>query len=245
MGKFEDLTGQKFGRLLVVNRAPNKNGRTCWNCLCDCGNEVAVISKSLKDGNTKSCGCLHRELASKQFSKDISNQVFGYLTALEPTEERKHGSVVWKCLCKCGNIHYVTTELLLAGRVKSCGCLHSIGNATIKALLQENQIPYVAEFPIRINNKNYYFDFAIIQNNSPLCFIEYDGILHFKQDTHHGWNNEENWKKTQQNDIIKNNYCKDNNIPLLRIPYYNFNLITINYIQEEILKLCTMDILQL
>ena len=65
MGKFEDLTGQKFGRLLVVDRAPNKNGRTCWNCICDCGTSVAVISKSLKDGNTKSCGCLHRELVSK------------------------------------------------------------------------------------------------------------------------------------------------------------------------------------
>ena len=71
-----------------------------------------------------------------------------------------------------------------------------MGNAKIKSILQTNQIPYIAEFPIRINNTNYYFDFAIIQNSKPVCFIEYDGILHFEQDTHHGWNNEENWKRT-------------------------------------------------
>ena len=40
MPKFIDLTGQKFGRLTVIDRAPNKNSRTAWNCLCDCGNRV-------------------------------------------------------------------------------------------------------------------------------------------------------------------------------------------------------------
>lgn len=62
MGKFIDLTGQRFGRLSVISRAENdKNGNVRWLCLCDCGNEVIVSTKSLKNGHTKSCGCLHAE----------------------------------------------------------------------------------------------------------------------------------------------------------------------------------------
>lgn len=55
--------------------------------------------------------------------KDITGQKFGRLTALEPTNERYHGSVVWKCQCKCGGEYLGPTLSLLSGRVKSCGCL--------------------------------------------------------------------------------------------------------------------------
>ena len=59
MGKFQDLRGQKFGRLLVLERAENdKNGRPAWRCACDCGNELVVRGGSLRSGNTQSCGCL-------------------------------------------------------------------------------------------------------------------------------------------------------------------------------------------
>lgn len=229
-----DLTGQKFGRLTVINRGPNKNNRTAWICKCDCGNEILVIGKSLKSGNTQSCGCLHKELVSKQFSKNIANKRFGNLVAKEPTKERKHGSVVWKCECDCGNIHYATTELLIGGNVQSCGCIHSRGNSKIKKILQENNITFISEYPIRIMNKNYYYDFAIMKNNELYCFIEYDGILHFQQNDYHGWNNKENWEKTHTNDIIKNKYCEEFNIPLIRIPYTDFDKIDILYLLERI-----------
>ena len=233
MPKKLNLMNQKFERLTVISEAPNKNGRTAWRCKCDCGNEITVTTKSLRDGNTRSCGCLHREKVSKQFSKDISNQIFGNLTALEPTAERKHGSIVWKCLCNCGNIHYTTTELLLSGNTQSCGCLKSRGNQKIKNILQENNIHFISEYPIRLNNINYYYDFAILKDNQIKYFIEYDGILHFEQDKHHGWNNEINWEKTKANDEIKNKYAKENNITLIRIPYYDFEKINFNYLKER------------
>lgn len=72
MGKFEDLTGQKFGRLTVVRRGENtKNNRAQWWCQCDCGNPnlVLVNAGNLKNGRTKSCGCLARELTSERFKK--------------------------------------------------------------------------------------------------------------------------------------------------------------------------------
>lgn len=182
------------------------------------------MSKSLRSGNTKSCGCLHKETVSKQFSKDITNQHFGKLTAIKPTNERKHGSIVWKCQCDCGNIHYASAELLLAGHCLSCGCLHSKGNQKVKEILQKSNYIFIAEYPIKINGNTYYFDFALFDDNNKLvCFIEYDGILHFKQDKYHGWNNEENWNKTQQNDQLKNKYCQQNNICLIRIPYTDYD----------------------
>ena len=69
-----DLTGQYFGRLKVIERVENyieKNGnkRSQWLCECKCGNRVKVIGKSLKNGNTKSCGCLQKEITSKHFKK--------------------------------------------------------------------------------------------------------------------------------------------------------------------------------
>lgn len=55
-----DLTGQSFGRLIVVNFAgrDNKENRKSWLCKCECGNEKVVLEKALNSGNTKSCGCL-------------------------------------------------------------------------------------------------------------------------------------------------------------------------------------------
>lgn len=238
MPKFEDLTGQKFGRLTVIERAPNKNGRTAWVCKCNCGNEKIVISKSLKDGNTKSCGCYHKEVVAKQFSKDITNQRFGNLIALEPTEDRRHGSIVWKCLCDCGNYHYTTTEALLSGHPQSCGCIRSRGNAKINGILQQSDYSFSKEYFVFINNIRYAFDFVIFENDNKIkCFIEYDGILHFEQDYYHGWNNAENWEKTRRNDEIKNKYCQQHNIPLIRIPYTDFDKIDLKYLQERINKI--------
>lgn len=61
MGKFVDLTGQKFGRLVVIKKASNnKQGIVCWLCQCECGNIKIVRGDSLKQGLTLSCGCLHK-----------------------------------------------------------------------------------------------------------------------------------------------------------------------------------------
>ena len=57
--KGEDLTGRRFGRLTAVKPTDKRvQRRVVWLCKCDCGNEVEVLSHSLKSGNTKSCGCL-------------------------------------------------------------------------------------------------------------------------------------------------------------------------------------------
>jgi hypothetical protein len=72
---FIDLTGQRFGRLVVINRAPNANGKAQWRCVCDCGGATIVLGRSLRSGATQSCGCNrgeHRLI-------DLTGQRFGRL----------------------------------------------------------------------------------------------------------------------------------------------------------------------
>ena len=59
---FQDLTGMRFGRLEVIERAPTVNRRTMWRCRCDCGKTITCEAYNLKTGNTSSCGCLREEM---------------------------------------------------------------------------------------------------------------------------------------------------------------------------------------
>lgn len=62
MGKLIDLTGQRFGRLTVLERCGTQRYETAveplWRCRCDCGREAVVIGSSIRHGKTRSCGCL-------------------------------------------------------------------------------------------------------------------------------------------------------------------------------------------
>jgi hypothetical protein len=67
--KLIDLTGQRFGFLVVLERAENKGKHTCWLCKCDCGNEKIISGKSLRKGLTISCGCYAKEQRRKATTK--------------------------------------------------------------------------------------------------------------------------------------------------------------------------------
>ena len=60
-----DLTGQRFGKLLVIGEKGRINEQVAWECQCDCGNTTVVRSSDLRSGDTKSCGCLRKELHTK------------------------------------------------------------------------------------------------------------------------------------------------------------------------------------
>ena len=64
--KFKDLTGMTIGRLTVLGRAENKNGRVAWNVICNCGNSKVVTTHELHSGDTRSCGCIHKEQLAKR-----------------------------------------------------------------------------------------------------------------------------------------------------------------------------------
>ena len=67
MSALKDLTGQRFGRLVVIGRAGHSKKREIlWLCLCDCGKTTTVPGFNLRIGNTGSCGCLNSEMAKKR-----------------------------------------------------------------------------------------------------------------------------------------------------------------------------------
>lgn len=74
MGKFVDLTGQRFGRLVVLGKNGKQKDKTYWDCICDCGKITKVETSKLKSGHTKSCGCYMRERAKEA---NIKHGMFG------------------------------------------------------------------------------------------------------------------------------------------------------------------------
>jgi len=128
MRKFKDLTGQKFGRLIVNYRIEsNKERRACWNCTCDCGNKVNVPTGRLVNGNTKSCGCYQKERASKVYLKNLTGNRFGRLIVVSRDEDyinplSNRTRRVWLCRCDCGEEVKVASGELLKGDTTSCGC---------------------------------------------------------------------------------------------------------------------------
>lgn len=100
MAKFEDLTGEQFGRLKVISFAgykPRNDGRRSgyWNCLCQCGKEDVVLTANLKSGKVKSCGCLRDER-----SKEV-HTVHGFRKRNEKTSRLYR---IWNCMKnRCAN----------------------------------------------------------------------------------------------------------------------------------------------
>ncbi len=131
MGNLIDLTGQRFGRLVVLGREGNarigKDGqyRPAWRCICDCGTECIVAGTNLRSGNTKSCGCLRKR---GRPVKDLTGRRFGRLTVIRQTgvyraPKARKSAAIWLCRCDCGTEIRARADQLRQGEVKSCGCL--------------------------------------------------------------------------------------------------------------------------
>lgn len=118
---YENLKGQKFGRLTALEKVGTKRGYALWKCKCDCGNIVDVESRVLKTGQKKSCGCL--------VTKDLTDQKFGKLTPLYISHHKVKHNTLWICRCDCGNIVEKRAASLITGHTKSCGCLRKTNHA--------------------------------------------------------------------------------------------------------------------
>lgn len=127
MGKPKrDITGARFGRLVVVKYY----GNSAWECICDCGNTTVVKTSNLTNGHTTSCGCKAKEQSVKNglsSLQDLTGKRFGKLTAMEYDAEKKK----WKCKCDCGNTCYISQNNLCRKKrnTSSCGCIVNLGNA--------------------------------------------------------------------------------------------------------------------
>lgn len=147
-----------------------------------------------------------------------------YIGALKPVTV-KHND--------CGNIWEIRASHLLQGH--GCPiCKSSRGERLVRSVLNELNISFSEQikFPDCKNHKELPFDFGITGNSGEiLALVEYDGIQHFEQFSHFG--GKLKFEQQAKNDKIKTNYCKDNNISLLRIPY---TVSSLEGIKEKLVK---------
>lgn len=130
MLKIVDLTGMRFGKLVVLEfherkKYSKKDYKYIWKCQCDCGNIAFVDRANLKSGCTKSCGCLRVIKGQRKF-KDLTNKRFGRLIAIKVDHTKPIGNnkvrYYWLCNCDCGNTAVVPTSDLISTHTQSCGC---------------------------------------------------------------------------------------------------------------------------
>ena len=234
----KNLLNLKFGHLLVISRAENKDHRAHWVCKCDCGKELIVSSKILLNGQKTHCGCVKRPSPSNFV--DLTGKKFNKLLVLrrvdDKVQENGRRRVRYLCQCDCGNLLEVNADSLTTNNSKSCGCINSYGERKIERILQDNNIWYRKQksYSDLKSEKNcaLRFDFQILDGD---YLIEYDGEQHFTS-RDNGWMTEEVLRENQHRDRLKNEYCLENNIPLIRIPYTQFDNLCLDDLLLETTK---------
>lgn len=221
MANRKDLTGQRFGRLVVQKMLWEYKPTKC-ECICDCGNTVTVISTGLTSGKTNSCGCYQRDITSKSNTKDWTGMVSQHgVKFIKPSRKRDPGQWLWLCECGfCGGAFEVLPAYVMNGSVASCGCIRmSNGELMIREYLEEHAIAYVSQYSFKeCKNKHVLkFDFAVFDNDELILLIEYDGAQHFRPVDMFG--GVQSFEERQKCDQIKNNFCATNGYRLLRLPY--------------------------
>lgn len=238
--KYSYLIGNKVNQWTVMNLEKmvcnNDSARLYASCECECGTVKPVLVKNLIKNLSKNCGCERKKTIGKLFSKDLVDKKFGKLLVVEDLQQRSaSGHKLYRCRCDCGNEIILQTNVLTTGHTNSCGCLISYYNMYIEQLLTNKNIIHKSEYTVYINENYYRFDFYLPEYN---LFIEYDGKQHFEPTRFYNQSDEEmqlTFELTKKRDKIKDMYCQENNINLLRIPYCekeNIETIIINHLQR-------------
>lgn len=223
--------GDVYGELTILEKVGSNNRGTIWKCQCSCGKIIYKNRTDIKRAKRPSCGCyLQNPFNNSNFINEIGNK-YGRLSVMEYAGRNSDNKTLWKCKCDCGGTTIVTGKSLRAGLVTSCGCLNSLGEEKINNILQSLNIKFITQktFKDLYSDKKYplYFDFYLPDYN---LVMEYQGKQHYEQAEYFG-----NLEERKRRDQIKRDYCKQNNIKLVEIPYTDFDKIDNNYIKEVIL----------
>lgn len=229
----KDLTGKQFDDLLVLGPTENRTSSgIVWKCQCICGNIVYIPTGNLTSHHTTSCGCKKGQRIGEKLHLKLTGKRFGKLTVLKELPSQNYESR-WLCQCDCGNQIESIGWHLTTGKINSCGCLKSSkGEFKIAQILTENNIPFETEktFLTCRSPKGYLLRFDFFVDNKYL--IEYDGEQHFLNQPNKIYTKNK-LERIVESDKIKTQWCLDNQIPLIRINYTQFQNLTI---QDLLLK---------
>lgn len=231
MAKLKNEIGNVYGDLTVISRAedqinPSGKHRVRWNCKCSCGNFYTVLGESLRSGATKSCGqCDRRRRIGEQRSDEVCEKMIGqtynFLKVLGigdydiDAENKRRRKVICQCLL-CGDIVEIRANWIKNGTIGSCGKHNkSRGELYVRDFLKSHNCDFEEEYTFKdlSDIKSLRFDFAILNQNKVKACIEIQGSQHY--DTNNGWYNYD----VIEHDKMKQEYCKNHNIPLLILDY--------------------------
>lgn len=230
-------SGEKLGpnnTELVEYTYVDKHRKWHGKFICsECGKIFESDICGVVKGNARSCGCLKDKNFynnSRSYCyKELTGQKSGTWTALRRTNKQsKNHTWYWECVCENGHHKEILSSNF--GRVLTCSeCnLGSYGERIIKESLEQLCIQFETQYSFAdccyVNPL--LFDFYLPDYN---CCIEYDGEQHFEE-TH--FFNSDSLDKRKERDNIKNQYCSNHNIRLIRIPYWDKAKINKEYIKE-------------
>ena len=237
MPKILNLENQIFDQLTVIKLDEEKSRekkRKWWICKCSCGKIVSISGDKLRSGHTTSCGCKKYKQA-----EDLTGQIFGDLKVVKQVFNSHKDGAVWECKCLiCNNDKFIQVKAinLKLGKTTSCGCaIKSKGERKISQILEELKLNYKEQYIFEDLKGEKYplrFDFAIFNNNKIKCLIEYQGIQHYESVKYFG--GEKQLIQQQKYDTLKREYCKNKKIKLIEIPYLDYQLLDINYLNKLI-----------
>ena len=218
---------------------PNSHSNIFSKIQCMCCNKTTRIVKNnqLKHISQKCQSCCLAE-RNQQGVKPINiGDRFGKLVVTgdggfikQNNGKNRHYSI---CTCDCGTTNFLVRDnSLKTGNTTSCGCILSKGEDEIKQVLLQNNIKFKTDYPFQeltdYCNRKLRFDFIIYNDdNSINRFVEFDGNQHLTGMWGGSWSNLEDFQTIHERDLLKNNFCLDNNYTLVRIPYHKINHITI------------------
>lgn len=242
----KDLTGMVFGKLTVIEQAedyiaPSGQHFAKWLCECSCKKHTRLVvsGNNLKNGHTKSCGCIQENDTNMVKTREnLTGKIFGRLTVLKQVEDKispTNGNKVsrWLCQCSCkgGTVIIANGIDLKQGRTKSCGCLKKEAGLQFK---KENKKDLSGEYGIiwsTNTNEEIYFDledadkilnhcWSIDSSGYPCASINKSNVrmhvfLGFKWHDHHNKNKLDNRKNnfvlcTNQENIRNSTISKNN-----------------------------------
>lgn len=201
-----------------------KNNRSNLKFKCSCGEIFYARFDNFKNQDSRYCSKCLRERKLNRHRDNFINEMAEYTRDNTDCElvstsfvDAKSGKLTFRC--QCGELFDVNWNNFKNGykrQCNSCANVHSHGEKRIELFLNEKNIKYIPEY--RFNDCRHRralpFDFYLPKTNT--C-IEYDGEFHYKETSI------SNLKVQKLRDKIKDKYCKENNINLIRIPYYEFN----------------------
>ena len=229
------IAGNIYGNLQYLKDDNERKHYVICKCL-NCGEQKSIYKYNL--GKQQTCGCNKREKFGRKLIQ-LNGKTIGNFDVIELDKDLslEKDKTYWKCRCHfCNNIKSIESYYLRTNPPYSCGCirLNSKGEQKISDLLTELNISFKREyvFPdlIEYTGHPFRFDFAIFKENKLQLLIEYHGKQHY--DENYGWN--ESYNNILKRDNIKTEYCKNNNIPLIVIPYIDYEKIDTQYLLNKI-----------